>query len=131
MNLTKGDEVALKYYLATKGPVSVAFDVASDFRDYKSGVYSSTICSHDAEHASRRVEYVDDATRAHRSMSTQVNHAVLAVGYGTDPVSAKPYWLIKNSWDYTWGDSGYFRMEAFKNMCGVGDCNSFPDLYGA
>ena len=64
-------------------------------------------------------------------MSTQVNHAVLAVGYGTDPVSAKPYWLIKNSWDYTWGDSGYFRMEAFKNMCGVGDCNSFPDLYGA
>ena len=38
-------------------------------------------------------------------MSTQVNHAVLAVGYGVDPVSAKPYWLIKNSWDYTWGDS--------------------------
>ena len=67
------------------------------------------MCSHDAEH---------------------VNHAVLAVGYGTDPVSGKPYWLIKNSWDYTWGDSGYFRMEAFKNMCGVADCNSFPDLYG-
>ena len=83
VNLTKGDENALKYYLATKGPVSVAFDVASDFRDYKSGVYSSTVCSHDAEH---------------------VNHAVLAVGYGTDPVSGKPYWLIKNSWDYTWGD---------------------------
>ena len=56
---------------------------------------------------------------------------MLAVGYGVDPVSAKPYWLIKNSWDYTWGDSGYFRMEAFKNMCGVADCNSFPDLYGA
>ena len=110
VNLTKGDETALKYYLATKGPVSVAFDVASDFRDYTSGVYSSTVCSHDPEH---------------------VNHAVLAVGYGTDPVSGKPYWLIKNSWDYTWGDSGYFRMEAFKNMCGVGDCNSFPDLYGA
>jgi len=86
VNLTKGDEAALKYYLATKGPVSVAFDVASDFRDYKSGVYSSTICAHDAEH---------------------VNHAVLAVGYGVDPVSAKPYWLIKNSWDYTWGLCGH------------------------
>ena len=130
VNLTKGDEAALKYYLATKGPVSVAFDVASDFRDYKSGVYSSTVCSHDAEHASRRAKMLM-ATRAHRSRSTQVNHAVLAVGYGVDPVSAKPYWLIKNSWDYTWGDSGYFRMEAFKNMCGVADCNSFPDLYGA
>ena len=131
VNLTKGDETALKYYLATKGPVSVAFDVASDFRDYKSGVYSSTVCSHDAEHASRRVRIFSDATRADRSMSTQVNHAVLAVGYGVDPVSSKPYWLIKNSWDYTWGDSGYFRIEAFKNMCGVADCNSFPDLYGA
>ena len=86
VNLTKGDEGALKYYLATKGPVSVAFDVASDFRDYKSGVYSSMICSHDVEH---------------------VNHAVLAVGYGVDPVSAKPYWLIKNSWDYTRGLCGH------------------------
>ena len=64
-----------------------------------------TICSHDAEHASRRGNMFDGATRAHRSMSTQVNHAVLAVGYGVDPVSSKPYWLIKNSWDYTWGDS--------------------------
>ena len=85
VNISKGDEVALKYFLATRGPISIAFDVASDFRDYKSGVYSSTVCSHDAEH---------------------VNHAVLAVGYGTDP-SGTPYWLIKNSWDYTWGDSGY------------------------
>ena len=85
VNLTKGDEVALKYYLATRGPVSIAFDVASDFRDYKSGVYSSTICAHDAEH---------------------VNHAVLAVGYGTDP-SGTPYWLIKNSWDYTWDLCGH------------------------
>ena len=33
--------------------------------------------------------------------------------------------------DLRTGDSGYFRMEAFKNMCGVADCNSFPDLYGA
>ena len=94
-----------------------------------------------------------------------MNHAVLAVGYGTDPVSGKPYWLIKNSWDYTWGTveinlnmpstrprdnveasmawgapkfdfhtagaTRYFRMDTFKNMCGVADCNSFPDLYGA
>ena len=69
VNLTKGDEGALKYYLATKGPVSVAFDVASDFRDYKSGVYSSTVCSHDAEHASRRVNML--TTRAHRSRTTR------------------------------------------------------------
>ncbi len=60
-----------------------------------------------------------------------VNHAVLAVGYGTDPVSNMTYWTIKNSWDYSWGDEGFFKMESFVNMCGVANCNAYPDLYGA
>jgi len=109
INITKGDEHSLKYYLATEGPVSVAFQVASDFRDYASGVYTSTVCKNGA---------------------TDVNHAVLAVGYGTDPDTQIPYWTIKNSWDYSWGDEGFFKIEAFKNMCGIANCNSFPDLYG-
>merc|ERR1712083_861338 len=109
VNITAGDENSLKYYLATKGPVSVAFQVASDFRHYSYGVYSSTVCKNGA---------------------MDVNHAVLAVGYGTDPASNMTYWTIKNSWDYTWGVNGYFKMEAFKNMCGVANCNAFPDLYG-
>merc|ERR1712083_1270979 len=109
VNITAGDEDSLKYYLATHGPVSVAFQVASDFRHYSSGVYSSDVC---------------------KNGPMDVNHAVLAVGYGTDPETNMPYWTIKNSWDYTWGASGFFKMEAFKNMCGVADCNAFPDLYG-
>ena len=108
INITKGDENALKYYLATEGPVSVAFQVASDFRDYASGVYTSTVCKDGA---------------------TDVNHAVLAVGYGVDPDTQMPYWTIKNSWDYSWGNEGFFKIEAFKNMCGIANCNSFPDLY--
>lgn len=109
VNLTVGDEQSLKYFLATHGPVSVAFQVASDFRHYSNGVYSSTVCKNGPQ---------------------DVNHAVLAVGYGTDPASGKAYWLIKNSWDYSWGDEGFFRIEAFQNMCGVADCMAFPDLYG-
>mmetsp|Transcript_85876 Transcript_85876/g.161705 ORF Transcript_85876/g.161705 Transcript_85876/m.161705 type:complete len:378 (-) Transcript_85876:44-1177(-) len=109
VNLTVGDEEALKYHLATHGPVSVAFQVASDFRHYSSGVYTSTVCKNGPK---------------------DVNHAVLAVGYGTDDVSGLTYWTIKNSWDYSWGVEGFFKIEAFKNMCGVADCMSFPDLYG-
>jgi len=45
-----------------------------------------------------------------------VNHAVLAVGYGVE--NGIPYWLIKNSWGEDWGDNGYFKMEMGKNMCG-------------
>ena len=45
-----------------------------------------------------------------------VNHAVVAVGYGVE--NGVPYWLIKNSWGADWGDHGYFKMELGKNMCG-------------
>mmetsp|Transcript_68984 Transcript_68984/g.179146 ORF Transcript_68984/g.179146 Transcript_68984/m.179146 type:complete len:374 (-) Transcript_68984:91-1212(-) len=109
VNLTVGDEDSLKFHLATHGPVSIAFQVASDFRDYSYGVYSSKVC---------------------QSGPGDVNHAVLAVGYGTDPETKMSYWLVKNSWDYSWGEEGFFKIEAFKNMCGVADCMAFPDLYG-
>ena len=53
-----------------------------------------------------------------------VNHAVLAVGYGT--VEGVDYWLIKNSWGEAWGDKGYFKMQRGVNMCGIVNCNSYP-----
>lgn len=109
VNLTVGDEDELKYALATRGPVAIAYQVASDFRDYKSGVYTSTVCENGPK---------------------DVNHAVLAVGYGNDPVTGLDYWLVKNSWDYTFGMEGFFKIEAYKNMCGLADCMSYPDLYG-
>lgn len=54
-----------------------------------------------------------------------MNHAVLAVGYGTE--KGMPFWVVKNSWGDTWGDKGYFKIARGLNMCGVGVCNSFPN----
>jgi len=102
-NITVGDEKSMQQVIAVKGPVAVAYQVASDFRNYKKGVYSSTIC---------------------KNSPMDVNHAVTAVGYGEE--NGVKYWLVKNSWGETWGDQGYFKIEAFKNMCGIAVCNSFP-----
>jgi len=39
--------------------------------------------------------------------SGQINHAVIAVGYGTDGQS---YFKIRNSWGTSWGEGGYIRL---------------------
>ena len=38
----------------------------------------------------------------------EVDHAVTAIGYGTD--NGKNYWLIRNSWGTDWGEGGYGRL---------------------
>lgn len=47
----------------------------------------------------------------------KLDHAVLAVGYGT--MNGKGYWLIKNSWSNYWGNDGYVLMAQKDDNCGV------------
>jgi len=105
-NVTSKDEDELQEAVAEHGPVSIAYQVASDFKQYKEGVYDSTIC---------------------KSGPEDVNHAVLAVGYGTDS-TGKAYWIVKNSWGTDWGMDGYFNIARGKNMCGLADCASYPQV---
>ncbi|KAI4344609.1 hypothetical protein L6164_011815 [Bauhinia variegata] len=105
VNITLGAEDELKHAVGLVRPVSVAFEVVNSFRFYKKGVYTSDNCG---------------------SSPMDVNHAVVAVGYGVE--DGVPYWLIKNSWGAEWGDDGYFKMELGKNMCGVATCASYPVL---
>jgi len=41
------------------------------------------------------------------SCSGQINHAVIAVGYGTDGLD---YFKIRNSWGTSWGEAGNIRL---------------------
>ena len=53
---------------------------------------------------------------------TNLDHAVLVVGFGNDAATGLDYWLVKNSWDTTWGDNGYIKLAASSSgaaTCGV------------
>ncbi|GCB66828.1 hypothetical protein scyTo_0010151 [Scyliorhinus torazame] len=97
VNVTSGDMEALKIAIFKNGPVSVGIDAShKTFRFYSSGVYYDPNC---------------------RNTRTDLDHAVLAVGYGT--LAGEPYWLIKNSWSTVWGDDGYVLMSMEDNNCGI------------
>lgn len=89
--------------MAEKGPVSVGIDAStSTFHFYSRGIYYDEKCS-----------------------SSFLDHGVLAVGYGTD--DSTDYWLVKNSWNETWGDSGYIKMSRNRNNnCGIASQASYP-----
>ena len=51
---------------------------------------------------------------------TDINHSMLAVGFGTTD-DGTPYYKLKNSWGADWGESGYVRIAITPGdgMCGI------------
>lgn len=82
------------------GPVSVAVDASGAFGSYGGGILTN-------------------------SCGSQLNHAVLAVGYTSS------YWKVKNSWGSSWGESGYIRLSTSGDKCGVLDQGSYPVMSGS
>uniref|UniRef100_A0A1J3K0R4 Cysteine proteinase RD21a n=1 Tax=Noccaea caerulescens TaxID=107243 RepID=A0A1J3K0R4_NOCCA len=96
-------EESLKKALSNQ-PISVAIEAGGQaFQLYDSGIFDG-ICG------------------------TDLDHGVLAVGYGTE--NGKDYWIVKNSWGASWGESGYIRMERnikdSTGKCGIAIEPSYP-----
>ncbi|CAN9514429.1 unnamed protein product [Ophioblennius macclurei] len=99
-----GNEHALAVALFKVGPVSVGIDAAlSSFQFYQRGIYYDPQCNQE-----------------------DINHAVLAVGYGVNK-KGKKFWIVKNSWSEDWGNQGYVLMARNRgNACGIANLASYP-----
>jgi C1A family cysteine protease len=58
---------------------------------------------------------------------TSLDHAITAIGYGTDP-TAGDYYIVRNSWGAGWGDQGYINIAAVDGVgiCGIQQISLWP-----
>jgi cathepsin F len=92
------DEGELATWLVDNGPISIGIN-AEWMQTYVGGVSDPLFCD-----------------------PSSLDHGVLIVGYGvnTDIIGLKtPYWIIKNSWGASWGESGYYLIVRGKGKCGL------------
>merc|ERR1711881_698170 len=83
------------------GPVSVAIEAdQAAFQLYKTGTITS-------------------------GCGTNLDHGVLAVGYGDS------YFKVKNSWGASWGMNGYVQISTSGNTCGIHSDASCPVVDGS
>lgn len=82
---------AIKTAIYQYGPVAVAVAADSYFQSYTGGVFN-------------------------RNSSSQVNHAVVLVGWD----DSQQCWILRNSWGSGWGESGYMRIKYGVNQVGYG-----------
>ena len=108
-DVTVGSEPALTAAIAQQ-PVSVAIEAdQSVFQFYSSGVLDDESCG------------------------TQLDHGVLAAGYGHDSTVNKDFYQVKNSWGVAWGQGGYINIVRNVNgdsarQCGITSAASWPKI---
>ena len=94
---------AIKQAIYTYGPISAAVYVGPSFQAYTGGIFNT-------------------------SESGTVNHGIVLVGWNDDLGPDNGYWILRNSWGPSWGESGYMRIRY--NMSQVGYAANFIQYAG-
>ncbi len=94
---------AIKQAIYNYGPISAAIYVGPKFQAYSGGIFNT-------------------------SESGQVNHAIVLVGWVDDLGTDNGYWILRNSWGTSWGESGYMRIRY--GMSQVGYAANFVEYAG-
>ncbi|XP_037915956.1 procathepsin L-like [Hermetia illucens] len=98
VNVMPMNEDQLLETVAEEGVVVVGFDPLNfSFMFYASGIY--------------------DERRCKQGISNQL-HYMNIVGFEDDPEAGK-YWIVRNSFGTSWGESGYMRVPRDANICGI------------
>jgi len=103
---TRADETTLQSNLVAWGPLSICLDAAR-WQDYMSGVLTRRQCC--------------DVLNI-----CPLDHCVQLVGYNT--TASPAYWIVRNSWNTSWGIKGYIHIEMGTNACGISDEATWPTL---
>eukprot|EP01133_Synstelium_polycarpum_P002333 gene2333-2647_t len=102
---TKGNETEFKQAIAARGPLSICVD-AETWMSYQSGVVNT-------------------------NCPDSLDHCVQVVGYDVDesqPNAPVPYYIVRNSWGVSWGQSGYIFIGEGQNLCGITDEVTYVDV---
>jgi chitodextrinase len=99
------DVAAIKTAIMTYGVVDAAVYVTTAFQNYSGGIFtdSYTTCT------------------SSPCYNTPTNHAISLVGWGYDATYGD-YWILRNSWGSSWGESGYMRLKATAARIGCSVC---------
>jgi C1A family cysteine protease len=84
---------AIKQAIYAYGPIAAGVYVGPKFHAYTGGIFNT-------------------------SESGPVNHAIVLVGWNDDLGKDNGYWILRNSWGESWGESGYMRIRYKVNKVG-------------